>query len=84
MNKEIQDLISARVQMTAWIRFRMEDGDRNVIRADMVDKVFISRMTEVFQGSDLCKIIKEMFVHMKTQVKNSALTNSRFVFNRDQ
>ena len=40
-------------------------------------------MTEVFKGSDLCEIIKEMFAHMKTQVKNSALTNSRFVFNRD-
>ena len=38
---------------------------------------------EVFQGSNLGEIIdEEMFIHMKTQVENLALTNCRFVFDR--
>ena len=46
----------------------------------MVDKAFNSRMMEVFQRSNLNEIINEMFAHMKTQGKNPALANSRFVF----
>ena len=37
-------------------------------------------MMGVFQGSDLGEIVKEMSTHMKTQVENPALANSRFVF----
>ena len=37
-------------------------------------------MTEIFQGSDLDEIVNEMLAHMKTQIENPALTNSRFVF----
>ena len=73
---------SAKVQMTAWIQFmvEVEDGDGNIIRVDMVKKAFNSQMTEVFQGSELDKIIEEMFAHMKTQVENPTLVNSRFMF----
>ena len=39
-------------------------------------------MTEMFQGSNLSKIMNEMFTHMRSQVKNPALSNSSFVFNR--
>ena len=35
----------------------------------------------MFKGYNLGEIIEEMFAHMKTQVKNLALANSRFVFN---
>ena len=38
-------------------------------------------MTDIFQGSDLNEIVNEMFPHMKTQIENSALANSRFRFN---
>ena len=74
---------SARVQMTAWIRFRqaLEDDFGNVIGFDRVELPFNSRMTEIFQGSDLNEIVNEMFAHMKTQIENPALRNSRFVFN---
>ena len=48
----------------------------------MVKKALNSRMMEVFQGSDLGRIIEEMFAHMKMQVENPALVNSRFVFDR--
>ena len=37
-------------------------------------------MTDVFQGSDLNKIVNGMFTHMKMQIENAALANSRFVF----
>ena len=82
MNREIQDLGSARVQTTTWIRFMMEvqDENRNVIGVDRVEKAFNSRMTDIFQGSDLNKIIEKMFANMKTQIKNPALDNSRFRF----
>ena len=44
ITKELKDLVSAKVQMTAWIPFKVEvvDGDGNVNRVNMVDKVFNS------------------------------------------
>ena len=77
MNEELKDLDSAKVETTAWIRFKIEveDGDGNIIRVDMVDKAFNSRMIEVFKGSDLNEKIEEMDAHMKTQVENLAPAN---------
>ena len=43
-----------------------------------VDKVFNSRMTEIFQGSDVEEILKSMFAHIKTQVEHPALPKSGF------
>ena len=37
-------------------------------------------MTNVHQGSDLDQIVDEMIAHMKTQIENPALLNSRFRF----
>ena len=37
-------------------------------------------MTDVHQGSDLDHIVDGMITHMKTQIKNPALLNSRFRF----
>ena len=58
----------------------MEDDFGNVIGFDRVELPFNSRTTEIFQGSDLNEIVNEMFTHMKTQIENPALRNSRFVF----
>ena len=82
MNRELTDLGSAKIQMTAWIRFiqALEDDFGNIIGSDRFDKAFNSRMTKIHQGSDLDEIIDEMLAHMKTQIENPALTNSRFVF----
>ena len=82
MNRELTDLGSARVQTTIWIKFiqALEDDFGNIIGVDMVEKAFNSRMTEIHQGSDLNEIIDEMLTHMKTQIENPALTNSRIVF----
>ena len=84
MAKKLQDLDSMKAQTIAWIRFKVEveNEDGSVIRVETVDKAFNSRMMEVFQGSDLGKVIDEMFAHMRMQVENPALANSRFVFDR--
>ena len=68
--------------MTAWIKFKqaLEDDFGNIIGADRVEKPFHSKMTEIHQGSDLDETIDEMLSHMKMQIKNPALANSRFVF----
>ena len=82
MNRELTDLGSAKVQRTAWIRFiqALEDDFGNIIGSNRVEKAFSGRMTEIHQGSDLDEIINEMLAHMKTQIENPALVNSRFVF----
>ena len=82
MNREQTDVDSARVQRTAWIRFsvEVEDENGNVIGVDRVRLPFSTRMTEIFKGSDLNKIVNEMFTHIKTQIQNPALANSRFRF----
>ena len=82
MNRELTDLSSAKVQTTAWIRFiqSLEDDFGNIIGVNRVEKPFHSKMTEIHQGSNLDEIIDEMLTHMKMQIKNPALANSRFVF----
>ena len=82
MNRELTNLDSARVQTTAWIRFTVEVEDENgkVIGVDRVRLPFSSKMTEIFQGNDLDEIVNEMFTHMRTQIFNLALVNSRFRF----
>ena len=75
MNKELKNLSSAGVQTTLRIRFRMEveDENGNLIGVDRLRLPFISRMTEIFQVSDLNEIVNEMLAHMKTQIENPAL-----------
>ena len=82
VNRELADLGSARVQTTAWIRFRMEVEDKNgnIIKVGRVRLPFNSRMTDVFQGSDFNEIVNEMFAQMKTQIENPALKHSGFRF----
>ena len=82
MNRELMDLGSARVQMTPWIRFRqaLYDDFGSIIGLNRERLPFSRRMTEIRQGSDLDEMIDEMLAHMKTQIENPALVNSRFVF----
>ena len=63
-------LNSVRVQTTTWIRFIKNDN--------RVELAFNSRMTNMYRGSDLEQIVDEMIAHMKTQIENPALLNSRF------
>ena len=45
-----------------------------------VEMAFNSRMTEVHQGRDLGRIVNGMVAHMRTQIENPTLVNSRFRF----
>ena len=63
---------AVRSQVTMWIRFR-KDGE-------MVEIAFNSRMLNVYNLSDMNEIVTGMITHMKQQIKNPALSNSRFVF----
>ena len=75
ISRELTDLGSARVQINTWIRFRIENENEII---DRVRLPFNSRTADIFQGSDLNDIVNGMFAHMKTQIKNPALANSRF------
>ena len=55
-----------------WIRFR-KDGE-------LLELAFNSRMVNVYNLSDMNKTVNEMIAHMKQQIENPALSNSRFVF----
>ena len=70
-----QELRTAiRSQTTTWIRFRKDNA--------LVELAFNSRMMNVYNLSDLDEIVNEMIVHMKQQIENPALLNSRFVFDK--
>ena len=64
---------AARSQAVTWIRFR-KDGE-------LVELAFNSRMVNVYNLSDMNEIVNEMIAHMKQQIENPALSDSKFVFN---
>ena len=82
ITEELQNLDAVKVQMTTWVRFKVEveDGDGNIVRVDTVKKAFNSQIMEAFQGSDLGEIIKEVFAHMETQVENHGFVFSQVQF----
>ena len=59
-------------QTMTWIRFRRDD--------ELVELVFNSRMANVYNLSDMNETVNEMIAHMKQQIENPALSNSKFVF----
>ena len=63
---------AVRAQTTTWIRLKKDD--------ELVELAFNSRMTNVYNLSDLDEIVGDMIKHMKEQIENLALLNSRFVF----
>ena len=63
---------AVRSQTMTWIRFR-KDGE-------LVELAFNSRMANIYDLSNMNEIMNEMIAHMKQQIENPALLNSRFVF----
>ena len=63
---------AVRSQMTTWIRFRKDN--------ELVELAFNSRMVNIYNLSDMNEIVNKMIAHMKQQIENPALLNSRFVF----
>ena len=76
IKRELNDLNSARVQTTTWIRFIRDDEPQ-----ERVELAFNSLMTSVYRGSNLDQIVDRMIAHMKFQIENPALLNGRFIFN---
>ena len=71
--EQVKDLGSAKVQLTLWVRWII-DGDVDLF----VDKVFNSKQTEVFHGSNVGGLVNVMCIHIKDQVENPALPRSGF------
>ena len=63
---------AVRSQMMIWIRFKKDN--------ELVELAFNSRMMNVYNLSDMDEIVNKMIAHMKGQIENQALLNSRFVF----
>ena len=63
---------AVRAQTMTWIRLKKDD--------ELVELAFNSRMTNIYNLSDLDEIVGEMIKHMKEQIENPALLNSRFIF----
>ena len=60
-------------QATMWIRFRKD--------SEMVELAFNSRMLNIYNLSNMNEIVNGMIAHMKQQIENPALSDSKFVFN---
>ena len=71
ISRELKEVRSARVQTTTWIRFRQD--------FTIVESAFNSRMTEFHKASDIERLVDLMINHMREQIENPALINSRFV-----
>ena len=63
-----------RAQTSMWIRFRKDE--------DLVDLIFNSLMTNIYNLNDMEGIVLEMINNMKYQIENPALLNSRFIFEK--
>ena len=74
IQKELQDLGSAKIQTTIWLKFRQEKF--------LIEKAFNSKMTEVYQGSNFDEILENLFAFMKTQIENPAFEKSGFTLDR--
>ena len=73
LSKETRDRVVCS-QATTWIRF-VKDG------VEQVELTFNSRMLAVYNLSDMDEIASAMIEHMKQQIENPALRDSKFVFN---
>ena len=66
---------AVRSQATTWIRFVKDE-------VKQVELAFDSRMLAVYNLSDMDEIVSAMIEHMKQQIENPALRDSKFVFKR--
>ena len=86
IEQELKTRTSARIQMTAWIRFIRDGPPSGLGEAhdeegqERVELAFNSLMTSVYRGSETDQIVDRMIADMKFQIENPALLNSRFVF----
>ena len=86
IERELKTRTSARIQMTAWIRFVRDGLPGGPFKAhdeegqERVELAFNSLMTSVCRGSETDQIVDRMIANMEFQIENPVLLNSRFVF----
>ena len=91
IDRELQELDSTKLQASLLVKLKktetvvdIDDVIKKGGKAEskeqdiIVEKVFNSKMTEVFQGSNLKEILNEMFAHINTQIEHPALPKSGF------
>ena len=66
---------AVRSEATTWIRFVKDE-------VEQVELAFNSRMLAVCNLSEMDEIVSAMIEHIKQQIENPALRDSKFVFNR--
>ena len=76
IKRELKTRTSARIQMTAWIRFVRDDEEGQ----ERVELAFNSLMTSADRGSKPDQIVDRMIANMKFQIENPARLDSRLVF----
>ena len=86
IEQELKTQTSARIQMTACIRFVRDGPPRGPGKAhdeegqERVELAFNSLMTSVHRGSETDQTVDGMIANIKFQIENPALLNSRLVF----
>ena len=76
IERELKTRTSARIQMTAWIRFVRDGPPRGPGEAhdeegqERVELAFNSLMTSVYRGSETDQIVDGMIANMKFQIEN--------------
>ena len=89
IEQQTRELGSAKMQLSLWVKWKKieeqviqlaEDGGPSTpgVYEVIVEKVFNSLMTEVYQGSDIEELLKQMFAYIKTQIEHPALPKSGF------
>ena len=81
IEEQVKELGSAKVQLQMWIKWVKKEkigDDDDEFHYVYVDKPFNSKMTEVFQDSDIEEVLENMLAHVKTQTENPALPESGF------
>ena len=78
---------AVKVQMHLWIMWKKKEEEKQAWQGSkthetLVDKPFNSRMTEVFQGSNVEEILQGMFAHIKTQIEHPVLPKSGFTLDQ--
>ena len=68
------ELLAKELRMGAmtWIRFRKDK--------EMIELAFNNRMLNVYNLSDMNEIVNGMITHIKQQIENPALSDSKFIF----
>ena len=92
IEQQTREIGSTKVQLSLWVKWKKieeqvialvesqgdRDGSTPGVYEVIVEKVFNSLMTEVYQGSDIEELLKQMFAYIKTQIDHPALPKSGF------